>query len=688
MKINICANRRRKMGQSTSANTISYIPASSRRRSFLSPFSRRKKQKSPLSATFQAPCSSNFEALNINTATVEQFMTLPGIDRRVAQSIVDHRVAIGGRFQRTDDLALVSGIGAERLEQIRPEICIKRSTRSNQGSSMSSRTPSLDSLFSDPNLGQPQKLILNVNTSSVFQLQQINGMNQEIAANLVDYRNRKGPFKSLDELIKVKGLSQMRLGALRSSLCVNNDEIPKTPKFSHASSVTNGPTTTPVKSGFNSGHRKSLSVPIKMNLGMTNGFANVPVDDIFDLLGAYSHRPIVEDSYNYIRNGHNTLRIASWNLDKFTFEKSDNPGVKEVICRTILENKWSIVCVQEVMEPSALHNICKELNQPSLRRVIEWKDNTKNWKYIANSTCIDSNDINGLGFIYNADRCDLEQDECFEISLANCADVQDCPVQPSAFIAAFGMDDWTCYILNTYLRFFDLRQIDTIIKSVESSLETQKISISDIFFVAGDFSSTTYDPDPIKHFKATDKPGSREPVNIDLDDIGFYRVVDSYSTSFSRDLPLNKLDIISSCNILCRDKMPVRNAFRKALYKTKSPLSIQNLNQVPSGKSDKLCGYYGVVRQGMCHMAIPRGWTWGGPVSEHCPVWVEVYKRKNRIASTLHQSLDNDKEDEHSSVNQQIVRRNSFNSNMSYKRLNGHGNVNGLNESSDSVFEK
>lgn len=60
-------------------------------------------------------------------------MTLPGIDRRVAQSIVDHRAAIGGRFQRTDDLALVSGIGAERLEQIRPEICIKRSARSNQG---------------------------------------------------------------------------------------------------------------------------------------------------------------------------------------------------------------------------------------------------------------------------------------------------------------------------------------------------------------------------------------------------------------------------------------------------------------------------------------------------------------------------------------------------------------------------
>lgn len=60
-------------------------------------------------------------------------MTLPGISRRIAQSIVEHRNALGGRFQRVDDLALVSGIGAEKLQEIRPEICVKRSTRSLQG---------------------------------------------------------------------------------------------------------------------------------------------------------------------------------------------------------------------------------------------------------------------------------------------------------------------------------------------------------------------------------------------------------------------------------------------------------------------------------------------------------------------------------------------------------------------------
>lgn len=89
---------------------------------------------------------------------------------------------------------------------------------------ISSRTPSLDSVFSEPTASQLQlpKTIINVNTSSVFQLQQLSGMNQELAAKLVDYRNRKGPFKSLDDLVKVKGLSHARLGAIRSGLCVQD----------------------------------------------------------------------------------------------------------------------------------------------------------------------------------------------------------------------------------------------------------------------------------------------------------------------------------------------------------------------------------------------------------------------------------------------------------------------------------
>jgi hypothetical protein len=69
----------------------------------------------------------------------------------------------------------------------------------------------------------------------------------------------------------------------------------------------------------------------------TNGF--LPGNDIFELLSAYSQRPILEDDFHGQRNGKLALRIATWNLQDFTLDKAENPGVKEVICRTILENR-------------------------------------------------------------------------------------------------------------------------------------------------------------------------------------------------------------------------------------------------------------------------------------------------------------------------------------------------------------
>ena len=34
-------------------------------------------------------------------------------------------------------------------------------------------------------------------------------------------------------------------------------------------------------------------------------------------------------------------------------------------------------------------------------------------------------------------------------------------------------------------------------------------------------------------------------------------------------------------------------------------------------------GNAGVIRDNLSSMWIPSGWTWGGLVSDHCPVWIE-----------------------------------------------------------------
>lgn len=62
--------------------------------------------------------------LDLNTATVEQLQTLPGIGPARAQSIVDYRTQ-NGPFQSPEELSAVDGIGMGLLDQVRDLITVQ-----------------------------------------------------------------------------------------------------------------------------------------------------------------------------------------------------------------------------------------------------------------------------------------------------------------------------------------------------------------------------------------------------------------------------------------------------------------------------------------------------------------------------------------------------------------------------------
>lgn len=64
------------------------------------------------------------ELVNINTASVKQFLKLPGIGKKKAQAIVDYREEHGD-FSSVEEIVKVSGIGKKVSEKLADKISVE-----------------------------------------------------------------------------------------------------------------------------------------------------------------------------------------------------------------------------------------------------------------------------------------------------------------------------------------------------------------------------------------------------------------------------------------------------------------------------------------------------------------------------------------------------------------------------------
>ena len=68
-------------------------------------------------------CSTSIAAVNLNTATRDELVALPGIGPAKAQAIVDYRNQ-HGPFRSIEEIRKVKGIGEKLFISIKPELSI------------------------------------------------------------------------------------------------------------------------------------------------------------------------------------------------------------------------------------------------------------------------------------------------------------------------------------------------------------------------------------------------------------------------------------------------------------------------------------------------------------------------------------------------------------------------------------
>ncbi len=74
------------------------------------------------------------EPLDLNTATIEELIDLPGIGPVLARRIIEYREAYGG-FKTVEELLQIRGIGPKRLEQIKERVRVGPSSFAHPSSS-------------------------------------------------------------------------------------------------------------------------------------------------------------------------------------------------------------------------------------------------------------------------------------------------------------------------------------------------------------------------------------------------------------------------------------------------------------------------------------------------------------------------------------------------------------------------
>jgi competence protein ComEA len=149
--------------------------------------------------------------IDLNAADRAELEQLPGVGPSLAEAILSHRRE-AGPFRSVDELGGVHGVGDKTLAKLRPLLTV-----SEPGVEKLERKPTPPAVV--PTAAgkiQPGEPPLNVNTATEVELQRLPRVGPVTARAIVSAR----PFRSVDDLDRVKGIGKKTVDSLRPFVTV------------------------------------------------------------------------------------------------------------------------------------------------------------------------------------------------------------------------------------------------------------------------------------------------------------------------------------------------------------------------------------------------------------------------------------------------------------------------------------
>jgi len=143
------------------------------------------------------------ETLDINEADEIQWDRLPGVGAVTADRIMETRERLGG-FGTIDDLQTVPGIGPRTLEDLRP--FLETPTGGGRGA---------------PGRGRGS-MGIDLNRAGVEELASLPGIGPTLAARIIEVREAEGPFRSVEDVLRVSGIGPALLAGIQGLVHVGD----------------------------------------------------------------------------------------------------------------------------------------------------------------------------------------------------------------------------------------------------------------------------------------------------------------------------------------------------------------------------------------------------------------------------------------------------------------------------------